>query len=111
VPYIRKGEAGGPWIPWADWFVGDQAEGKRRHNARMRQEAAKAAKALAMPKGARVVCTWQRIGQRRRDEIRGVLVRVYPYIVPGIVVAVVRLETGQRLKIDVTRVRLDRSKP
>jgi hypothetical protein len=76
----------------------------------MRQEATKAAMALAMPKGARVVCSWLRIGQRKRDELRGVLVRVYPYIVPGIVVAVVKLDTGKRIKIDVTRVRLDRSK-
>lgn len=109
MPYIRRGDKANPWVPWADWFNEDHQGGQRRHNARLKADKQGAARALAMQPGRPVICTWRRIGQSQRIEIRGILVRTYPYILPGIVVAVVRLKTRKTIKVEASRVRYDRS--
>lgn len=111
MPYIRRGEKATPWVPWADWFNSDQDGGQRRHQTRLKADRKSVKRALAMEPGRRVVCTWKRIGQTERLEIRGVLVRVYPYILPGIVVCVVKLSTKKTMRVEASRVRYEVNTP
>lgn len=111
MTYIRRGDAAKAFVPWHEWYQADKVGGQKRHAERIKQDNAKAARALKMKPGLLVVATWQFMGGRQRLEIRGTLVRTYPYVVPGIVVAIITTETGQNIKVEASRMRLDRRKP
>ena len=111
MPYIRRGEKATAYIPWHEWFHADKVGGQQRHDERVKQDNARAARALKMQPGVLVVATWFSTGGRQRLEIRGTLVRTYPYILPGIVVAVIATAAGQQIKVEASRVRIDRRKP
>lgn len=111
MPYIRRGEKATPWVPWADWFNSDQEGGQRRHKTRLKTDKQRVSRALSMQPGRRVIYTIRRIDPKNRVEIHGVLVRVYPYIVPGVVVCVIRSDAGKIIKAEASLVRYEVKPP
>lgn len=103
MEHIRQGSREAPWVPRSDADV-NVAEGKRRHAQRRREDRQTANRCLRLEPGKRVAIVWKLAESSRKVRLEGVLLEVYPWIDPTVIVAVVRLANGRRLRVDASRV-------
>jgi hypothetical protein len=103
VEYIRQGSREAPYVPRSDADV-NVAEGKRRHAQRRREDRQLANRCLRLEIGRRVAVVWKLAESSRKVRLEGVLIRIYPWVDPTVIVAVVKINNGRQLKIDASRV-------
>lgn len=109
MEHIRQGSHEAPWVPRSDADV-NVAEGKRRHAQRKRSDRQTANRCLRLEPGRRVAIVWKLAESSRKVRLIGILERVYRWVDPTVIVAVVRLLDGRLLRVDATRVIYDKGK-
>lgn len=103
MAYIRPRSREAMWVPRSDADI-NVAEGKRRHAERQKLDRQIVSRCLRLEVGRRVEIVWKLVETNRKMRLEGVLVEVYRWVDPTVVVAIVRLLDGRRLQVDATRV-------